>query len=453
MAIAFWSAGLFKRKPDGPSALSLAAIVLLFVDPWQLVDPGFVLSFTAVAGLMAFYLPLYKKLQKKTEDDPFVLKSAGLWADIKRFGTALVASSIAAWLATTPLTAWYFNQFSPVALVVNLFVIPLATVILFTGCLSLLAGVCFPFLAEIFNYANVVFVSLMLKIIAWFDRVPGSHFFVQSPAWYWVVLSFAVIVAWFHGSSRVRRGATVTAVAGVLAALALWIADDRVTVETWGAGPASVSLINLPGGGDALVDTGTRFQHRAVLRWLRLRGVDSLHALVITRVRADVMGGAEALLKKIPVKELWLPAFDARSPLYDQLLALASEKKMTVRFLFAGNHGEWPGGAEWEILHPLREGPYGNAAEAQLVFRVARGPSSLLIAGEDHESLDEALAASGRELAASAVLFGSLETRTSKFGTILHADENEELKVAFADRSGWRWPQPEIVIHRVLIKK
>jgi ComEC/Rec2-related protein len=458
MALVFWSAVLLRRKPDGASALCFAALVLLLVDPGQIGDAGFVLSFTAVAGLILFYPPIHRFLQRRLPEDPFALQpvSAGsAWRrSVKKFLLALVASSVAAWLVTTPLSAWYFNQFSPVALVVNLFVVPLAAVILFTGCLSLIAGLVSGFLVEVLNMANVTFVSAMLGMVGWFERIPGGHCFVAAPPAGGMAVGFALLAGLFFGSRLVRRAAAIGAGIAAIVLLGVRLADQRVEICLPGGDSAGACFIDLPGGRDVLVDPGPRFSSRDLMRWLRARGVDRLGALVVTRARADVAGGAVDLMDRIPVDELWLPDHDARSTVDQRLRDLAAGREIPVRRLARGDRGSWRGVVEWEALHPVRGAGHSNAAEAQLVLRVARGPSSVLFFGERNAAVEAGLSASAQELSASAVLFGNgTKVEDSIFcrngATCLTPGEDDEQRIVFARSSGWRWPAGEVTVRTV----
>ncbi len=60
--------------------------------------------------------------------------------------------------------------------------IPMAFLIVFTGCLSLLSGFMIGVWGEVFNHANQVFISMLIKWIEMISEIPGGHSFVQSPS-------------------------------------------------------------------------------------------------------------------------------------------------------------------------------------------------------------------------------------------------------------------------------
>lgn len=110
--------GLMK---DGINILCLAALMMLIVDPYMLVNVSFQLSFLVTAGLM-IYVPL---LQPHFDSWPKWLS-----------GTAVI--TIAAQLLSFPMTVFYFNQFSLLSFAANFLlvgfisflILPLGTLVL-----------------------------------------------------------------------------------------------------------------------------------------------------------------------------------------------------------------------------------------------------------------------------------------------------------------------------------
>ncbi len=193
MAVTYLAASLMGRKADSWSALALAAILILAWRPDKLQDPGFIFSFTAVAGILAF-VPVFEIwLQRYLPVDPFREKDEGigmipsglLW------GGRLIGVSIAAWMSTTPLSLYYFGRFAPVALLANVIVLPLAFLIVVTGALSLLAAATGGLAwATLFNQANYAYVGGLTGGMRLLERIPGSY--REN-----LEISLLVIVTWY----------------------------------------------------------------------------------------------------------------------------------------------------------------------------------------------------------------------------------------------------------------
>jgi hypothetical protein len=86
-------------------------------------------------------------------------------------------------IGSLPLILWYFHLVTPISLLANLIVVPIAFFVLAIALLSLIATPLLPWLAVIFNNANWALATLVLGIVNLFAQVPGGHFYVGEPHW------------------------------------------------------------------------------------------------------------------------------------------------------------------------------------------------------------------------------------------------------------------------------
>lgn len=405
MALIFWGAPVLGRRPDSLSGLALAALVILAADASQLVDPGFVLSFIVVAGLVLIYPLFSRRWHDWIQPDPWMLQPESRMRQLVRRGIRnlgdLFCVSAAAWLVSAPVTVYYFNLISPISLPGNMVVVPGTTLVMFTGCLSLVFGAVFPPLAELCNYANQWFIDLLLWFVQRMQETPGGHWFVQSPPPWTVMGWYAGLAILFFGTPRLRRILALVAALSLSGYLWFWVHDDSMTVDMMDAGQGNAALVNLPGEThDLLVDTGAGKNAWFLIRHLRRCGVDRLRVLVLTYPGEDVLAGAEQVLKTIPVRELWCvnPAsFSETLRLkpdavrYEALISLAREKGTVIRHPVSGDHG-FARGAEWDVFWPETNGPYTAAQDASLVFRVARDGAGVLFMNGARQHVERTMA-------------------------------------------------------------
>ncbi|MBN1669498.1 MAG: ComEC/Rec2 family competence protein [Kiritimatiellae bacterium] len=203
MALVYFAAVLLDRKPDMPAALALSAVLILAVAPAQVFDVGFIFSFVVVAGLVCLYPRIERPLRRLWQADPLRVepekKRVRLLRRAGRYVASLFAVSCSAWLVSAPLTAYFFGRLSLSAPVGNLVVVPLAFLVVLGGCLSLVFGALVPILGQLFNHANVVLISLLLRIMAALARVPcGSVEIERFP--------FAGVLLWYVALGAVVCG-------------------------------------------------------------------------------------------------------------------------------------------------------------------------------------------------------------------------------------------------------
>ena len=198
MAIIYFLGPAIGRRSDAPSALALAALVILAWDPNQLKDIGFIYSFAVVIGLITFYPLFWDAMKPLWKTDPMRAKTEK-WRSFLtgciKYIVGLLAISCAAWLTSMPLTAYFFGRLTPIAVLANLVVIPLAFIIVLSGCLSLVLGAVLEVFAELFNHAAVAAIRMFMVSIDAISHVPFASVEIQRPALQWIVLCYIALSA------------------------------------------------------------------------------------------------------------------------------------------------------------------------------------------------------------------------------------------------------------------
>ena len=183
MAALYLVAPLFHRKPDLPTAIAGASLILLWLQPHMLLNPGFILSFVVVSFIVMFFSAL---------PSGFFNRGTGWQRGIRNYLLSLVLSSTAALVASIPLVALFFGTFALYAIFANLLVVSLLFPIVLSGWLALLI----PPLAGIFNFSALFFIDLLLRITSGIAHWPNALLQVTPPPpitllfWYasWMIL-------------------------------------------------------------------------------------------------------------------------------------------------------------------------------------------------------------------------------------------------------------------------
>jgi competence protein ComEC len=171
------------RRANIYNSLGLAALVLLLVDVNYLFAVGFQLSFIAVFGIVYFHPKLYG------------LFTFNNWLGDKIWSISCI--SIAAQLATFPLSMYYFSQFPVYFLVSNLIVIPGAMALLVIGLALIVSGFISSFLGSMFGWLLTKSIFFLNKGIFLIDQLPNSLITGLHLTSIEVWLSYGVIVFLF----------------------------------------------------------------------------------------------------------------------------------------------------------------------------------------------------------------------------------------------------------------
>lgn len=167
MGLIFLAAHLFKREPDIYNSLVSAALFILVINPRQLFDIGFQLSFISVLSIVYFY-PKLKTLTRLEACRVKILKFIGQGCLV----------SLSAWLGTLVIIALNFRIIAPVTVLANILIVPLATLVTLCGFTLVLSGLIYPDLANLFSLPTVGLITLLLNINAALIKLPGAFFYL-----------------------------------------------------------------------------------------------------------------------------------------------------------------------------------------------------------------------------------------------------------------------------------
>jgi len=169
MAAVLSLAYFFRREPDMYHSLAIAALVILSLSPRQLFDIGFQLSFVSVLSIVY----LYPKIKTLTRLDGLKIRWIRLILD-----NCLV--SLSAWLGTLGFIAYYFKIFSPVTVLANLLIVPLATLITLCGFALAFISLLSQPLAQFFAAAAELLVALLFLINTFLAKLPFACIYLAG---------------------------------------------------------------------------------------------------------------------------------------------------------------------------------------------------------------------------------------------------------------------------------
>lgn len=174
---------LIDRRTSVFNTLALSAFGLLCYNPFWLWDLGFQLSYSAVAGIVIFYQPLYRSIYFTN------LLIDWLWQ--------LVALTLTAQVFTLPISLYHFHQFPLLFLLTNLVAVPLSSIILL-GEILLCAIAWLPPAAALLGQMLQVLIRWMNTYVLRLNDLPIAVWDGFSLTFLQVILLFIMIA--FAGS-------------------------------------------------------------------------------------------------------------------------------------------------------------------------------------------------------------------------------------------------------------
>jgi competence protein ComEC len=409
----------------------LAGTGVAVVDPWALLQPGFWLSFVAVAMLIASH-PL---------DPP--PEAVGWRARLRKVLGGALRQQLLATLALAPLTLLLFQQVSLVGFAANLLAVPYVTLVVTPLAL---AGLAVPALWQLAGWA-------LQPLNAWLGWLGQASWAVWSapaaPGW-------AAALGLVGGVLLVLRLPWAARLAGLPLLLPLlWPAvphpaHGRFELLAVDVGQGSAVLVRTAHH-LLLHDTGPSHGQgndagqRVLLPLLRARGEGHIDRLMVTHRDTDHIGGAAAILAALPVDDLYTgvePGHPLRHAPGPDGLAVPHVD------CAAGQAWQWDG-VQFEVLHPpagaWEPGTKPNAMSCVLRVQDARGRSALLtgdIEAPQEQALVESAAA---KLRSDILLVPHHGSSTSSTEAFLAAVQPQTAVVQAGYRNRFGHPHPAVL--------
>ena len=378
----------FERKVFVLNSLAAAAFFLLCCNTNELFSTGFQLSFAVVGAIILFADPFAEFLQRWTAPDPFLPRSL-LRGPRRRMHAAIewlcrgTGVSLAAWVGSLPLVLWYFYIVTPISLVANLIVVPIAFFILAIALLSLLSTPFLSGLAVIFNNANWLLAQLVMGIVQFLAHVPGGHFYVEHPHWPEKLVA-------------------------------------KITVLDVGAG-AAVHLQT--GSANWLLDCGNeRTYQRIVREYLHWAGINRLSGLLLTHGDALHLGGTAQLLNDFSQIRVVDNATPDHSGAHRNAQHLFRERGIKPDNLFAGDSFRLSRDITAHVLFPPPNFSSSIADDQAYVIHLVVAPATwILFMSDSGIKTEQALLASGLNLQSDIIIKGQNHSGESGSDAFLDA--------------------------------
>ena len=437
MMILLIAADLFERTYDGKNALALAAVIILLQKPFALFSCSFLLSFGAMAGIY-LVLPVLEQVwigdpweqrrkrrkMHQREKELLANKRTGrlqifFQKQLQKLGQMFLMSS-AVQMTTLPVMLYFFFEIPLYGIVINLFVIPLASVLVILSFSGGVAGCIYMPLGK-FILSNAYWLLKIYEAICRvFQKLPGHMLIIGLPCWWQLLLYYLIlsgILAWllysFHKIDEMEYqkvplqpeilrkktkhlGKLLPAMC-ILLILPIPSAAFEITLLDVGQGDGI--YIHTPKQQNILIDGGSTSEKQVgkyrILPFLKSRGIRQIDYMIATHADEDHINGLEELINMsgdgYHIRQLLLPdVADKDQSGYVLLLKAAEQKHIPVRYLSTGSYFQ-SGGVSFVCLNPAAGNAFDSANAESITLSMQYQNFSCLFTGDLEGAGEEAL--------------------------------------------------------------
>ena len=474
MAILFLFATVIDRDADLFNLLGFAALVLLLLNPLQVWDVGFQLSFVAVASIVYFVPKMEKPLRRlweNADDSP----SQGSISVLTRFRNATVKwlilsylVTLAAQIGTTPLIAYHFFRAYPLGFIVGPFAVGLVSLIVAVGMASICVGFIWLPLAKLLALLNHAIISIFLWLIGIFGQTWGIV--KLTPPTFGL---FVLYIAFFFGITHWRyvyRHWRVASLIG-LSVVAIWVWDTAfhekgrlLEVVTLDVGQGDAAFVRFPDNRTLLIDGGIQRTYyddkkqrqvdydvgkRVIEPYLDFRGIRRLDMVVLTHPDLDHGGGLGHILRNFEVgRVLGISDMPLNSQTHQQLHAIVKANDIPYAFPYAGTIELTPT-ATLNLLHPIDAASTNlldqDKNDDSLVMKLTYREVDILFTGDIGKKAEARLIASGQDLRSEILKVPHHGSSTSSSVQFIEAVQPRYAIFSLGQSSQYQFPHSDVV--------
>ena len=478
----FMIAGYFFRQRRIMNLVAAVALGFLLLDPEQLFEASFQLTFLAVGFLAAFAQPAIaatsgplmaglRDLADTGRDFRMHPRAAQFRIEVRLLAETLRAPLwVVAWPARVVLFVYeivlisavaqlglalpmviYFHRLGFSGLSANAFVVPLLGAVVPIGFLAVFTG--WHWIARF----GGLLLWLSQKVVWFHANLEPAWRIPTPPVWLAVALAAALVAA---GLWRSRWGALAVA---VLLALLVWhpfppdVHPGELELTAIDVGQGDSLLVLFPDGKRMLVDGGgipafgriARSQmdigEDVVAPYLWDRGFRSVDVVALSHAHEDHSGGLGALIADFRPREVWT-GFTPDGPewraVHDKAVAVGARimpLRAPSRFAF--------GGAAIEVLAPSAD--YLPADEPtnndSLVMRVTFGQRSFFLSGDVERGIEQEMLYTNELHSTDVLKVAHHGSRTSSTEEFLSAVQPAFALISAGFENSYGHPHPTVV--------
>ena len=404
MGILTLIANILHRKADTINNLGISSIIILILNPYLLIDAGFLLSYAGTIGIVFFsdkitnilnnILHIDKKMEVDIEKvmENYTTEKDGVQISeynksytgeefkdnkkicvsiitiLKKIVSYLIVSfsiTISANIVIIPIMAYMFSTVSITFWISNILAGPVMEVVTISGFITYFISLIFPIFAEFLGIFLNILLTILLKIAEISSNIPGSSIYIQTPSIMFCIGYYLIIIGWYNIKSIKRfcnrnnfkfLGIIVSFI--IILNSIIKITDRKLQIHFVDVGQGDCTLIQTPKGSNILIDGGgSEFGNFDVgesilLPYLLDRGVTKIDYMMISHFDSDHIGGLFYIIENIQVDNIIISKQGENSENFKKFIETISKNRTNIIIVKKGDYVKIDSSSYFEILFP-----------------------------------------------------------------------------------------------------
>lgn len=365
MSILIMTSSLLYRNIDIYTNLAFSALIILFSNPYSILNIGFLLSYGGTIGIILFT----KRLVKYVKWD-------------------LVSVTLSANIVIIPIMAFKFNTVSLTFWISNILASPFLGIIIILGFLMCLISVISIHFASIIAFVLNYIIKLLVYIAEISSTLPLSTIIVTTPSITAIIFYYLIVLGvcnYEYSKNRIKlimriivykikelknnqkfasnKKITIIIVFTIFVVLLLGLfilanSKNKLKIHFIDVGQGDCTLICTPQDKCILIDGGGSetgsfdIGEQTLFPYLLDRGIKEIDYMIISHFDSDHVGGLLYILKNMKVNNVIISKQGEISENYKEFKNIVKEKSINVIMVEQGNRIYIEQNIYFDILFP-----------------------------------------------------------------------------------------------------
>jgi competence protein ComEC len=467
MAIYVIVASLLYKKPNTFIGISISILIILLINPYNLLDVGLQLSYGGTLGIILFNKIFEGKIKLPNIK---ILLISKILNSLKQ----MLIVSISANLIIFPIIAFHYNTVSLTFFISNILAGPILGIIIILGFITIFISFVSIKISKVFSFILSMFLKLLILIANFSSNLPLSKIYVKTPSIFLIIIYYLILLIFLYSIKRKKlhrfekilikkvknRKFKKSVIAIILVVVIVFqlvkIIPSNLKIYFIDVGQGDSTLIVTPKNKTILIDGGGSSSDNydvgknTLLPYLLDRGITKVDYMFISHFDMDHCGGLLYILENLKVKNVIIGKQFDNSENYKTFLNIIKSKKIKVNMVEEGVKINIEKNLYFDVIWPSNKQAVTNNSinNNALVCKLNYKNFTMLFTGDIEEETEKILVSKylgTNALKANVLKVGHHGSKTSSTQEFLELVKPQIALIGVGKNNKFRHPNEDVL--------